>query len=186
MSRKRPHPTQRRACRSLGMFGHLFGCEEKRLVDVITSLRLESVMDTPVGQLSKVYRRRLLIGLGLLAPQPLLVMDEPFDGLDLRQTRHVIGILRRTASQGRTLLLSIHQLVDSERVCDRIVLLAGERCAAKARSMSSETWPVLVRPASRRCFLRSSEMSLSKGARLAFYWPRNVATSPWVVPSGCF
>jgi ABC-2 type transport system ATP-binding protein len=52
-------------------------------------------------------------------------MDEPFDGLDLRQTRDVIGVLRQTANTGRTLLLSIHQLVDAERVCDRFVLLSG-------------------------------------------------------------
>jgi ABC-2 type transport system ATP-binding protein len=82
-------------------------------------------MQTRVGDLSKGYRRRLLIALGLLAPQPLLIMDEPFDGLDLRQTREVIAVLREVANQGRTLLLSIHQLVDAERVCDRFVLLSG-------------------------------------------------------------
>ena len=81
-------------------------------------------METRVGHLSKGYRRRLLIALGLLAPQPLIVMDEPFDGLDLRQTREVIGVLRETAAAGRTLLLSIHQLVDAERACDRFVLLS--------------------------------------------------------------
>ncbi len=52
-------------------------------------------------------------------------MDEPFDGLDLRQTREVMGLFRRTVHGGRTLLLSIHQLTDAERVCDRFVLLSG-------------------------------------------------------------
>jgi len=85
------------------------------------------VLTKTVGALSKGYRRRLLLAVGLLAPQPLLAMDEPFDGLDLRQTREVMGLLRRVAEGGRALLLSIHQLTDAERVCDRFVLLAAGR-----------------------------------------------------------
>ena len=63
----------------------------------------------------------------LLAPHPLLLMDEPFDGFDLRQTREIMGVLRRLAAEGRTLVLAIHQLLDAERVCDRFVLLADGR-----------------------------------------------------------
>lgn len=111
--------------RVLGLFARLLGNAHDRLPGTIEALRLDPVMETRVGDLSKGYRRRLLIALGLLAPQPLLIMDEPFDGLDLRQTREVIGVLRQTANGGRTLLLSIHQLVDAERVCDRFVLLSG-------------------------------------------------------------
>ena len=65
------------------------------------------------------------IAIGFLTPQPILLMDEPFDGFDLRQTRDMMGVLRRVTSGGRTLLLSIHQLRDAEQVCDRFVLLSG-------------------------------------------------------------
>jgi ABC-2 type transport system ATP-binding protein len=68
-----------------------------------------------------------LLALGLLTPQPLLVMDEPFDGFDLRQVQEVLGVLRTEAAKGRTLVLAIHQLMDAERVCDRFILLAGGR-----------------------------------------------------------
>ena len=55
-------------------------------------------------------------------------MDEPFDGFDLRQTREVIRFLRRVATEdGRTLLLSIHQILEAERACDRFVLLSAGR-----------------------------------------------------------
>jgi ABC-type multidrug transport system ATPase subunit len=63
-------------------------------------------------------------------PRPLLLLDEPFDGLDLRQTRHIISLLRRTVAQGRTLVLSIHQLSDAARVCDRFLLLDHGRSIA--------------------------------------------------------
>jgi len=119
-----PYPAES-VGRVLGLFARLFTGGHERLASTIKALRLDPVMETRVGDLSKGYRRRLLIAVGLLAPQPLLIMDEPFDGLDLRQTREVIAVLRQTADVGRTLLLSIHQLVDAERVCDRFVLLSG-------------------------------------------------------------
>ena len=72
--------------------------------------------------------------LGLLAPLPLLLMDEPFDGFDLRQTREVMSSLREEALHGRTLLISIHQLGDAQRVCDRLVLLSAGRVVATGTS----------------------------------------------------
>ena len=70
------------------------------------------------------------MALGLLAPQPVLIMDEPFDGFDLRQTRDVVQMLRELAAGGRTLVLAIHQLADAERACDRFLLLAEGRVLA--------------------------------------------------------
>ena len=86
---------------------------------------MEPVLAKPVGALSKGYRRRFLLALGLLAPRPVLLMDEPFDGFDLRQTREVMNLLRDEAADGRTLVLSIHQLGDAQRICDRLVLLSS-------------------------------------------------------------
>jgi ABC-2 type transport system ATP-binding protein len=57
----------------------------------------------------------------------VLLADEPFEGLDLRQTREVAQALRALAAAGRTLVLSIHQISDAARVCDRYVLLSGGR-----------------------------------------------------------
>jgi ABC-type multidrug transport system ATPase subunit len=68
-----------------------------------------------------------MLALGLLTPHPLLLMDEPFDGFDLRQTRDIAAVLRREATKGRTLVLAIHELMDAERVCDRFILLADGR-----------------------------------------------------------
>jgi ABC-2 type transport system ATP-binding protein len=111
----------------LSFFGRTWELPGAHLAGAVEVLGLDPVLAKPVGALSKGYRRRLLLALGLLAPQPLLAMDEPFDGLDLRQTREVMALLRRVAEGGRALLLSIHQLTDAERVCDRFVLLAAGR-----------------------------------------------------------
>jgi ABC-type multidrug transport system ATPase subunit len=91
------------------------------------ALGLAPVLRKRVLALSKGYARRLMLALALLTPQPLLLMDEPFDGFDLKQTREIMRVLRDLAGGGRTLVLAIHQLIDAQRVCDHFVLLADGR-----------------------------------------------------------
>jgi ABC-2 type transport system ATP-binding protein len=93
--------------------------------EVVQRLDIRPLLDATIGSLSKGQRKRALLAIGLLMPQPLLLADEPFDGLDLRQSRDVAQTLRSYASMGRTMFLSIHQLTDAARVCDRFVLLSG-------------------------------------------------------------
>src|SRR5262249_57541267 len=76
-----------------------------------------------VGELSRGYRRRLLLALALLTPKPLLLLDESFDGLDPRQTVEVAHLLREESAAGLTLVLSIHQLADAARISSRYLLL---------------------------------------------------------------
>jgi ABC-type multidrug transport system ATPase subunit len=108
---------------TLGFFGGRVGLRD----EVIGRLDVEPLLDATIGSLSKGQRKRALLALGLLMPQPVLLADEPFDGLDLRQSRDVAQTLRSYASAGRTMFLSIHQIRDAARVCDRFVLLSGGR-----------------------------------------------------------
>ncbi len=101
--------------------------QESLLDEVIDQLGLRALLNQPIGTLSKGQRKRALLGIGLLTPQPALLIDEPFEGLDLRQAREVALALRMHASRGRTLFLSIHQISDAARFCDRFVLLSSGR-----------------------------------------------------------
>jgi ABC-2 type transport system ATP-binding protein len=97
--------------------------------EVVQSFSLPALLREPIGTLSKGQRKRVMLAFGLLMAQPLLLADEPFDGLDLRQSREVAATLRAHAHKGRTLFLSIHQIADAARVCDRLVLLSnGKVC----------------------------------------------------------
>lgn len=104
-------------------FCAVFRVEHSKRDKAIQDLGLHPVLQKRVGQLSKGFRKRLCLSISLWAPQKLLLLDEPFDGLDFRQTISVMEVLRETAKSGKTLLLSIHQLADAERICDRFVLL---------------------------------------------------------------
>jgi ABC-2 type transport system ATP-binding protein len=113
--------------RVIGFFADVYGRPESFVAVTIRTLGLAPMLRKRVSALSKGYGRRLMLTLALITPQPLLLMDEPFDGFDLRQTREIMGVLREVADSGRTLVLAIHQLADAERVCDRFVLLADGR-----------------------------------------------------------
>jgi ABC-2 type transport system ATP-binding protein len=104
-----------------------FGGRADRRAEVIERLDLAPLLSAAIGTLSKGQRKRAVLAVGMLTPHPVLMIDEPFDGLDLRQTREVGAALRDHAASGRTLFLSIHQISDAARVCDRFVLLSGGR-----------------------------------------------------------
>ena len=109
--------------RLTGFFRDTYGLSHERERDVLVRLQLEKMLTRRVGELSRGYRRRVLLALALLAPKPLLLLDEPFDGLDPRQTVEVAALLRDESAAGRTLILSIHQLADAARICGRFLLL---------------------------------------------------------------
>ena len=112
----------------LKFFGSLYDVDPERWERIVVDeLSLLPVLQKRVNALSKGNMQRLLIALALMSPQPLLALDEPFDGLDLHQTRAMMSILRNLRAQSRTLLLCIHQLADAERICDRLLLLSTGR-----------------------------------------------------------
>ena len=110
--------------RVLSFFAGVYRRSTDEITHAIDAVGLRPVLHKRVQALSKGYARRLMLALGLLTPHPLLLMDEPFDGFDLRQTHEIVNLLRREAVKGRTFVLAIHQLSDAERVCDRFILLA--------------------------------------------------------------
>lgn len=104
-----------------------FGGRRDSFSTVVDDLALTPLMRVPIGALSKGQRKRVLLALGLLVPQPVLLIDEPFEGLDLKQGREAAATLRKHLTPARTFFLSIHQIADAGKVCDRFVLLSGGR-----------------------------------------------------------
>lgn len=112
---------------SAGVFGTTTDIRD----DVLAVLRIAEMRNQRIDTLSKGQRKRLLLAMTLLVPQPVLLLDEPFDGLDLRLTRDVIALFRRVAQTGRSLVVSIHAMHDAAKVCDRLVLMDDGRTVAE-------------------------------------------------------
>src|SRR6266566_1554673 len=78
------------AAEVVSFFASVYRRSDREVAARIDSVGLAPALGKRVHALSKGYTRRLLLALGLLTPQDMLLMDEPFDGFDLRQTRSII------------------------------------------------------------------------------------------------
>jgi ABC-2 type transport system ATP-binding protein len=91
---------------------------------------LVGAADRPVGTYSKGMRQRIKVAAALVHDPPILLLDEPFNGMDPRQRLHMISLLRRMAAEGRTILFSSHILEEVERLADSILVVYAGRLAA--------------------------------------------------------
>jgi ABC-2 type transport system ATP-binding protein len=98
----------------------------QRLAFVRERLQLGTVWEQPIETLSKGFRRRVGLAAAILHDPPVLVLDEPTDGLDPNQ-KHEVRALIAELSANRTLLLSTHILEEVEAVCTRAIIIAGGR-----------------------------------------------------------
>ena len=96
----------------------------------LATVDLLDAADRPVGTYSKGMRQRAKVAAALVHDPPVLLLDEPFNGMDPRQRLHMISLLRRMAAEGRTILFSSHILEEVERLADAILVVYAGRLAA--------------------------------------------------------
>ena len=95
----------------------------------IADARISSVTGKPIGALSKGYRRRVGLAGALLHDPPVLVLDEPTDGLDPNQKRAVRALIARLAPE-RAILISTHTLEEVPAMCHRALVVDHGRIVA--------------------------------------------------------
>lgn len=98
--------------------------------DLLEKLGLTERADDPVEKLSLGNQQRAQIAAALVHDPDLLILDEPFSGLDPIAIETVLGALRDRAAKGVPVLFSSHQLEVVERLCDDLVIISGGAIAA--------------------------------------------------------
>jgi len=110
----------------LYFIAHFFG-KGKHVDDIVTRGQeiadLDDRIHTKVDTYSKGMMRRLLVGRALMVQPQLAILDEPTSGLDVRNAKEIRSIIKQSVSQGATVLLSSHNMLEVEFLCDRIVLI---------------------------------------------------------------
>ncbi|HET9456757.1 MAG TPA: ABC transporter ATP-binding protein [Candidatus Limnocylindrales bacterium] len=96
----------------------------------IRTVDLEAAADRPIGTYSKGMRQRAKIAAALVHEPSILLLDEPFNGMDPRQRLHMMDLLRQMARAGRTILFSSHILEEVERLADGVLVIYAGRLAA--------------------------------------------------------
>ena len=84
---------------------------------------LDERIDDKVDTYSKGMKRRLLVGRALMINPKLAILDEPTSGLDVINAQEIRKIIKDTAKNGTTVLLSSHNMLEVEFLCDRIALI---------------------------------------------------------------
>lgn len=92
---------------------------------------LKGVRLQPVETLSKGFKRRVGLAQALLHDPPVLVLDEPTDGLDPNQKHEVRGLIERMAAN-KAIVISTHILEEVDAVCTRAIIIAAGRIVADA------------------------------------------------------
>lgn len=92
---------------------------------LIDRLELTERRDEPIEKLSLGNQQRAQIAAALVHDPDVLVLDEPFSGLDPMAVETVLGVLGEFAARGAPVLFSSHQLDLVERLCDDLVIIAG-------------------------------------------------------------
>jgi len=109
-----------------------------RLDDVIERLHLGPVLDQPIATLSKGFKRRVGFAQAILHDPPVLILDEPTDGLDPNQKHEVRELINAMASD-KIIIISTHILEEVGAVCNRAIIISNGKIAA------DETPDMLIR-----------------------------------------
>jgi ABC-2 type transport system ATP-binding protein len=98
----------------------------KAIYDVSNSCAIRSVLHQPIGTLSKGYRRRVGLAQALVHDPPVLILDEPTDGLDPNQKHDVRELIKRLAAE-KCIVISTHILEEVDAICNRIIIISKGR-----------------------------------------------------------
>jgi ABC-2 type transport system ATP-binding protein len=122
------------------------GIDDARVDEVLALVGLSDAAGRRVGGYSLGMRQRLALGAALLGDPPVLLLDEPANGLDPGGIAWLRGFLRFLAEQGRTVLVSSHVLSEVQQTVDDVVIISQGRLIRQASLAELEgTATVLVR-----------------------------------------
>jgi ABC-2 type transport system ATP-binding protein len=111
----------------------LTGAEGRRAIEAaIARTQLEEVVHRPIETLSKGFKRRVGIAQAIMHDPPVLVLDEPTDGLDPNQKHGVRRLIGEMAEE-KAIIISTHILEEVEAICTRAVVIARGRVVADER-----------------------------------------------------
>jgi iron complex transport system ATP-binding protein len=154
-------PLTARELVAMGRYPHLGALSPERPTDrkaverALEHCDASELADRGLGTLSGGEIQRVRIARALAQEPRVLALDEPTASLDVRHEMAILELLKRSVSQGITVLLITHHLDLAGRFADRLLLLAGGRVAAEgppSEVLRSETlsavygWPVAVHP----------------------------------------
>ncbi|MBE6452138.1 MAG: ABC transporter ATP-binding protein [Alphaproteobacteria bacterium] len=106
----------------LDYVGALKNANRQQISQAIDTAQIKNVLSQKIETLSKGYQRRVGFAQSILTNPPILLLDEPTDGLDPNQKEHIQKVIRKMGAK-KTILISTHLLDEAETIADRIIIM---------------------------------------------------------------
>ena len=150
------------------------GCEPAEVSRVLGLAGLTDVAARKVKAYSQGMRQRLGIAAAMLGLPPLLILDEPTNGLDPSGIREIRGLLGDLTADGTTVFLSSHLLAEVEHVCDRVAVVVRGR-------LVDEGAPAILGAIRRRVRIGVDPADADAARRLLARWPGQEVNGTFLV-----
>jgi sodium transport system ATP-binding protein len=116
-------------------FGRLNGIDEaalkKRVDDIIKRLDMNEFRDRRCDKLSTGQKQKTSIARTLVHDPPVMIFDEPTNGLDIMTARSIVDFIRECRGRGKTVIFSTHIMSEVEKLCDTIGIIQSGRLLAE-------------------------------------------------------
>ena len=114
---------------NLNFFATLFNIprhkRRQRITQALQDVELDQVSDKKIAKFSRGMRQRMHIARALLKETDIVLLDEPTSGLDVEISHEIRSLVKKLASQGKTILLTSHTMTEVEDLADRVLLIGA-------------------------------------------------------------
>lgn len=115
--------------RQTGFLGILKKSQKAAVEDALNHVGLLHRADVRFGDLSGGQRQRILLARAIVAHPTLILLDEPFNGLDEPNRKELLNIMKSAKKEGISFVVSTHDLVIADAICEKALLLSGKQIA---------------------------------------------------------
>ena len=132
------------ARQNLSYWGALYRLDrdttDRRIGELLERVGLTDRADSSVETFSRGMKQRLHLARGLIADAPVLFLDEPTTGMDPVATRDFRSLVNELRAEGRTILLTTHDMDEAETLCDRVALIDHGKVLRVEAPRTLSTW----------------------------------------------
>lgn len=115
----------------MGLYPHQNLSKSDSCEWALSSVDAWHLRNRSLSQLSSGERQRIYIARALVTESPIMLLDEPAASLDIRHHLEIWNLMKTLASQGKTIIVTNHDLAAAQRFCDKVVVLFRGQCIAQ-------------------------------------------------------
>ncbi len=115
----------------MGRYGHMGGMRIPRRADreavgaALERVGMSALRDRQIGELSGGQRKRVFLARAIAQDSRVILLDEPFSGVDVKTEERIVALLTELRAEGRVMLVSTHDLASVPTFCDHVVIVKG-------------------------------------------------------------